>query len=229
MKDTTDKNDAPHTELELGYRFHLNERVDAIGYPSLGIVLHEAPTRHYFDPVAVHLPVAAKSQRGNVLEHLIVHHNWSGQERYRVCAGRVRMFDRQKNSVQAFTYGGSLSIYRADDYTTLTIASPAPILELIYPETPESLSMLLASETEHLLAERRAYWSQRKPGAFEDRLTQAGPRTLYRACIAELRRRFASYAKSGDALMRQLAHLLQREEEEFSQEPEQPQPLAEII
>jgi hypothetical protein len=224
-----DEGNAPHTELELGYRFHLNTRTDTIGYPSLGIVLHEAPTRHYFDPVAVHLTVAAKSQRGDSVEHLAVHHDWHGRERYRVCACRIRLFDREENSVQAFTYGGSLSIYRADDYTTLTITSSAPILEIIYRGQAESLSMLLAAETEHLLAERRTYWSQHQPGTFEERITQVKPRTLYRACITELSRRFTTHTHGDDALMRQFMRLLRKEEENLSQEAESPLSLAEIV
>jgi hypothetical protein len=224
-----DESTAPHTELELGYRFHLNNRADTIGYPSLGIVLHEAPTRHYFDPVTVQLSVVESSQGRDQVEHLAVHHDWHGRERYHVCACRIRMFDREENSVQAFTYGGSLSIYQAGDYTTLTIASSAPILELIYWGQTESLSMLLASETEHLLAERRTYWSQHQPGAFEERIAQVDPRTLYRACITELSSRFTTHTHGNDALMRQFMQLLQKEGENLSQETERPLSLAEIV
>jgi hypothetical protein len=224
-----DESSAPHTELELGYRFHLNTRADTIGYPSLGIVLHEAPTRHYFDPVTVQLSVVESSQGRDAVEHLAVHHNWHGRERYRVCACRIRMFDRDENSVQAFTYGGSLSIYQADDYTTLTIASSAPILELLYWGQTESLSMLLAAETEHLLAERRTYWSQHEPGIFEERITQVEPRMLYQACIAELGRRFTPHTHGDDALMRQFVQLLRKEGENLSQEAEDSLSLADIV
>jgi hypothetical protein len=210
----------PHSQLDLGYRFHIANQPNAIGYPSLGIVLHKAPTDHFFDPRQVAVPVTPSQVSPNPIERLVISYDWHGQSHYDVCAGRVVLTDRQDDTVEAFTFGGDLDIHPSEDYTTATISSSAPILDLGHGQPSPSLSLLLTAEVEVEMAARRAYWSSHKPGEFERRLSvlSDSPVQLYQACLLKLNDKFAIDSHvEGDAMW-QFSHLVHNEARRIRQE-----------
>jgi len=210
----------PHTELELGYRFHVTDQATTIGYPSLGVVLHKEPTDHFFDPEHVSLLVTPASINNRPVEHLVVESDWHGGAHYEVCAGRIVLTDREDKTVEAFTFGGDLDIHPSDDYTTATISSSAPILDLSFDNRPPSLSLLLAAEVEVEMAARRAYWSSHKPGEFERRLARLAdnPVQLYQACLLKLSDKFSGDSHVEGDTMWQFSHLLHNEARRIRQD-----------
>lgn len=210
---------ATHSQLELGYRFHVTDQPTTIGYPSLGVILHKEPTDHFFDPAQVSLLVTP-AINNQPIEHLVIEPDWHGRSHYEVCAGRVVLTDREEKTVEAFTFGGNVDIHPSGDYTTATISSSAPILDLSYENRPPSLSLILAAEVEVEMASRRAFWSSHKPGEFERRLAQIAdnPVQLYKACLLKLSDKFSDDPHVEGDTMWQFRHLLHNESRRIRQE-----------
>jgi hypothetical protein len=195
------------TNNNLGYRFHRKRDPHDPGYPELDIFLHAKPTARHFDPERVDLTIAAMTPQSTGTEHLAIHHGWHGLGHYTVCTGRVILHDRTGKIVEAFTFGGDVHITPEPDLTTVRLVSQAPILELVH-EYPPSVPLLLASEMEVLLAQRRAEWARRDPALFKLHLAEANPWTLYRSCLLALEERFAHFPHARDETLGQFVHFL---------------------
>jgi hypothetical protein len=207
----------------LGYRFHPKRDPHDPGYPGLDVFLHADPTGQHFDPERVGLTIAAVTQQSAGTEHLAIHHGWRGLDHYTVCASRVVLHDRQDKIVEAFTFGGEVYITSEPELTTVSLVSPAPILNLVH-KYPLSIPLRLASEVEVLLAQRRAEWAQRDPARFRLRLAEADPVTLYRSCLLALNERFSHFphdAKNGG--IGQFVHFLRGAVKELKEVPDQGQ------
>ncbi len=172
--------------VDLGYVFYPREYPHAPGHPRLDITIRKAPTGRHFDPVAVHLLIRSRPHipSGGV-ETISIHHPWPYESQFQACAGRIIIDDRFDKKVEAFTFGGNLSVLTQESETSCVLESPAPILELI---STSSIAIALAEETEILLAERRAEWLP-DIEAYEQRLTNVSPHDLYTTCLETLRQK----------------------------------------
>lgn len=206
----------------MGYRFHQKRGPYEPGYPGLDIFLHADPTGHHFDPERVGLTIAAVTLQSTGTEHLAIHHGWHGLDHYTVCASRIVLHDREDKIVEAFTFGGEVHITPEPELTTVSLVSPAPILNLVH-KYPLSIPLRLAAEVEVLLAQRRAEWAQRDPTRFGLLLAEADPRTLYRSCLLALTERFAHFPKTGNEEIGRFIHFLQGAVKELEEVPDEGQ------
>ena len=168
---------------ELGYNFYPARRPSEPGYSRLDILINPKPSELHFDPKSVTLTVYSE-QRG--LEILTIRYGWMLGARFKTAAGQVYIEDKKGKEVEAFTYGGELTIDSSDMAATrLTLISPAPILGN-YSE--DSVAAVIAEETQILLAERRSAWEGREDD-YERQLGTIEPMALYYACLAALQDR----------------------------------------
>ncbi len=174
---------------KLGYCFYPKQDSHDPGYPGLDIFLRAAPTGQHFDPERVELTIAAVTLQRTGTERLTVHHGWHGMDHYTVYPSRVILYDRDCKKVEAFTFGGKVHIAPEAKLTTVSLVSPAPILNLVQ-KYPHSIPLRLTSEVEALLAQRRAEWAQRDSNRFKLLLAETNPRTLYRSCLLSLYEKF---------------------------------------
>jgi hypothetical protein len=186
---------------ELGYSLSTSEDPAVPDDCQLKIVLRPIPTEQHFDPEIVTCSIASAS--GSV-EDLRVHHPWLLGKTYRVCAGHVILQDRKGRQVTAFTFGGELRIESTEARTICRLLSPVSILDY---SQPDSMAHLLGEEVEILLAERRAAWLH-NPAALDRRLAEADPHSLYLACIAALREKFARFPAHHSEPFSQLVHFV---------------------
>jgi hypothetical protein len=112
-------------------------------------------------------------------------HPWGAADQYQVCLGRIVLRDRKEKVVQAFSFGGELTIRVEPDFTLCQLRSDLPILDL----TEENgLELFLVSEIEVILSELRA-----EPAVDESDLEQSlceiEPGMLYVALLLELEAR----------------------------------------
>lgn len=177
---------------ELGYIYHPDSDTISPGYPRLDVILRQMPSRQHFDPDSVRAPVFTLHTHG--LELLKISHPWyGGDQKRRLCAGKVIISDYKDKLVEAFTFGGELVIQTSDQQTVCIFTSPAPILPFEHNPVdllPGDIATLLGSEAEVLMAQRRAHWLHR-PAELENRLGNIEPMRLYCACIAALEAKFA--------------------------------------
>ncbi len=168
---------------ELGYHFYPKRYAHSPGHPRLDVVLSAKPSEEHYDPERLRVRVTSIHEG---VEYITLHHPWhSKTTRYRMCAGRVTLWDRRGKEVAAFTFGGDLSIKPdepGESHTTCTLTSSAPIILLTGELTTPRM---LAEEAEILLARRRAAWEPNKKG-YEQRLASADPLALYTACLETL-------------------------------------------
>lgn len=146
-----------------------------MGYSQLKVYLRSEPTFSHFDPEELRLSVAY--DKG--VDFINVTHPWTGLKQYDVAVGHVLFRDRKDKPVEAFTFGGQISIEPQDTQTTCILRSKAPICKL---RDSVSVQALLARETDILLAERSVEWGGDDAG-FEIRLATADPLLLYYACL----------------------------------------------
>jgi len=92
------------------------------------------------------------------------------------CPGRIILRDRFDKSVEFFTFGGSLEETSGVDEMVFSLRSPAPVLAL--GAQRETISDLLASETESLMAEAEVRWGRDEEG-FNRRLASIDPLQFY--------------------------------------------------
>jgi hypothetical protein len=185
----------------FGYIFYPSEYPGDPGHPRLDIFLRTWPTQHHFDPELVALQAVSPFRN---VEHLRISHPWTALSDYQTVAGLASLTDRLGKQVYAFTFGGRVHIEESTGFTWVTLTSPAPILGMIH---ENSLSTILARESELLLAERRAAWAEDR-SAFDRRLITADPFTLYMTFLRALRRRFEHYPHQEDTLQRDFLHFL---------------------
>lgn len=208
------------SSVELGYIYYPDTDTISPGYPRLDVILRAMPSGQHFDPDSVRAPVVTPHARG--IELLKINHPWyAGDQRRRLCAGKVIISDHKGKLVEAFTFGGELVIKAAAEQTVCILTSPTPILPLeqtMVDMLPVDSATLLATEAEILLAHRRAYWLH-QPAELEDRLAKLDPLMLYCACIAALEVKFSHPAMNdSDENMRffQFLHTEQRHLKETS-------------
>ncbi|MCO5183225.1 MAG: hypothetical protein M9928_06890 [Anaerolineae bacterium] len=170
---------------DLGYIFFPREQPDHIGFPRLDVIIPAKPTYRHFDPQNAKFQIVSASHD---IEHIIVHHPWSLDKHYHVCAGRIYAADRNAKQFEAFSLGGQLEIATEIDRTVCALTSNAPI----FPVTPEhDLPMWIVTELEILLAQQRAHWDPQHPHAFETHLSTVDPFTLYASCLQALQAKSA--------------------------------------
>jgi hypothetical protein len=177
---------APTGPPELGYYFSPPAQPDEPGHPRLDIYLRDRPTLQHFDPEQV---ISWIIDNNGFIEKISIYHPWSGLQRYRLCAGRIFMIDRKDTKTEAFTYGGGLEINSHTKYTHCILVSPAPILGIF---AENDISTLLVSETEILLAQRRAARLETDIN-YDDLLAAVEPRALFYASLLDLKDKFHAY------------------------------------
>jgi len=190
---------------DYGYSYAHKLYSHAPGYPRLDVIIAEHPTEEHFDPQYVELFVRSDDDPPS-LDRLTVEYPWTQGNRYTICAGRIKLYDRKGKPVQAFTFGGRLSIAEQPGWIECRIESPAPILDL---SSGSPTVLTLAEETEIIFAERRAAWPD--DADFEDRLVKVAPEVLYAACLDALRDRFAGMPHLGLPQVTQFTSFLRAE------------------
>jgi hypothetical protein len=188
---------------DLGYILYPPRRESEPGYSRLDVILRDIPTEHHFDPLEVHLDVAALEE--DVLS-IMLEHPWPRREKYQACAGMVELIDRKGKHLEVFILGGSLQVEPEAEHTTLILASPAPIF--LPAESP--LDELLVEEAEILFAQRHAT-REITPGVYEKHLVEAPPLELYHAVLMAIRERYRLMPPSENELTLKLKHILREE------------------
>lgn len=168
---------------QLGYYFHPSRQAGSPGHPQLDINLVEEPTRQHFDPQRATFWVVGSD--GDVVQVTILH-PWRGQQRLRVCAGRIIMVDRKGKMVEAFSLGGDLEMTVHETCTSCELTSSAPIIHL---QDTQDVPTDLVSEFEALLARLHARWHGDDIG-FRKKLATIEPFTLFVAGLAAIKERF---------------------------------------
>ena len=195
--------DTEASNLDLGYILYPHRRPYEPGYPRLDVVLRSIPTGQHFDPLKVHLYISSPKLG---LNPLTVEHPWSDLNDYTVCAGTMEIIDKTGKHLDAFTFGGSLHIQTTEEYTLLTLTSPAPILV----PAGSRLEQFLVDEVKITLAERRAE-REVQPGLFEKLLIAAPPFELYYAVITSILERCHHLHSSDHSLIYKLEYALRAE------------------
>ncbi len=174
--------------LDFGYAFEPDGSPDHPAHTRLRIVLRAHPTLAHYDPEHVTLPIITPNRE---VEELRLFHPWPADRAYRAAAGRIILEDRLGKKVEAFSFGGALTLDAEPDYVVVQLESPAPILALQF---PGSVSGHLADAVEGLLAQRRAAHDMAgQPHQFETRLARFAPEDLYQACLHALQARLSAH------------------------------------
>ena len=196
---------------QLGYWFSPPETVHAPGGNRLDIVLHEASITGKFGSKSVDLSV--KSGEHSITS-IRIHHPWSYERTYQVCAGLVEIFDDKGEPFEAITLGGRLQIDPREKFTTCTLMSSAPILVIT---DAKPLEILFVDEIKILIAERRAE-RLAEPHSYEERLINADPLTLYISLIyALIEKTEHSHYKDNTQIM-QLLNFIHAERKRLQEE-----------
>lgn len=188
---------------KIGYVYHY-PRLDHPSDPfRLDIHIFPFPTEMHFDIKSAHF--FAKNQAGGI-ERLSISHPWSFEESAQVCAGLVEMQDDKGKKEEAFTFGGRLLVNSQEAFTTCTLVSSAPILEI---SGASPLHKLFIEEVEILLAERQAEYP--RLADYEQRLIQANPQKLYLSSLAALIQKFEPFPHKDELYARFLVYLHQQQ------------------
>ena len=179
--------DQSHLNTELGYYFYHRRYPHSPGYPGLEIHIYDFPTFLHFDPQRLLIPAVRIRPQGSFgpFEQLTIQHPWPFGNQYRVCAGGFKVIDRIGKSVDAFSFGGNLSIHSEESLTTCLIESPAPILGV---GNDSANPTILAEECEIILAQRRAAWYSERN--FNEHLATVDPLKLYVTCLNFLKKKY---------------------------------------
>jgi len=172
-------------ELSLGYVFHPDVDHGAIGYARLDVALRPKPTGLHFDPSAVIVKIVMPD--GRVQASTIGYRATRAIDANKLVAGRILLHDHRGKMVEAFSFGGEITVTTSLGVTICHITSPAPIIELTM---DEPLPTLLVEEVETLLAHEHAVLDQQHVD-FDSRLAQIDPVLLYCACLAELQKKLS--------------------------------------
>ncbi len=173
--------------LDFGYAFEPDSSPDHPAHTRLRIVLRAHPTHAHYDPERVTLPIITP---GHEIQALQLYHPWPADRAYRAAAGRIVLQDRLGKKVEAFSFGGAVTLDAEPEYVVVHLESPAPILALQF---PGSVSSHLTDAVEGLLAQRRAAHDVAgQPHYFETCLAQLAPDALYQACLHALHARLSA-------------------------------------
>jgi hypothetical protein len=184
--DKKQDNDLPN----IGYLFHYPKLDHPADKFRLDIFISSIPTEKHFDVESARFHVR-NPELG--IENMTVSHPWSNPQKVRVCAGLVILEDRFGEKVEAFAFGGQLSIEVKELQTVCILVSSAPILK-ITSSSPQQ--KLFADEFEILLAEQRAKYPDHFK--FEQHLCDIDPFTLYLACLKKLVTKFEELPHKDD-------------------------------
>jgi hypothetical protein len=198
---------APFQEPLLGYVFQPDPDHGSIGYALLKVVLRAKPTGLHFDPSAV--IVTSVMPDGRIHSTTIRHPSYSATDAGKLIAGRILLHDHKGKVVEAFSFGGDLTVTSQEELTICLITSPAPIIALA---RTEPMPTLLVEEVETLLAHEHAVLDQHGED-FEGHLAQIEPSLLYCACLGELHKKLSisSGVIAGSPEMRHLIEFLPSE------------------
>jgi len=177
-------------ELDIGYFFFKKGTGDSFNTPAFGINIYEHPTLNHFDPDHADLYIVNSEKE---LELLTVFHPWTRRKEYQLAPGLITISDRVEKKIEAFSFGGLLTIQSFPEKTSSLIISPAPILRL-EPDNITTMAELLAEEMIKLLAVSKAEYLPKNKD-FETRLASIPPLQLY---IASLRSIMNIYGKIPD-------------------------------
>lgn len=181
-------------EPNLGYRFLPASYPQAIGHPKLEINILCVPSEEHFDPKIVLVPIftTISSVHPHQIEQLKVFHPWAYHGVYQVAPGLITISDRKGKKVEAYSFGGTMTIEADENCTTCMIQSDAPIVEVA---RARPAVIKLVQEVEILFAGRRVEWAE-DLAAFEARLVDVPVSTLYAVILNELETRYDK-AQSG--------------------------------
>lgn len=212
---------------ELGYYFHPSSWAHLPGHPQLDVHLYYHPTLRHYDPERADYPIVGSD---GSLEKLHLTPNWRGSPNYRIGIGRIILHDRRGKIVEAFSFGGQLTITNQETYTLCTLTSPAPIWGLV---TPYCIESDLASEVEALLARQEADWAVHHRPGFSRRLAQLDPWSLFMACLWSVEQALAEIPDSAqDDPMRQeeqVIHKIRRMIQTTENNTARPLPLDKLL
>jgi len=203
-------------EPDLGYLFHSHETLDHPGHPRLDVIIPATPTYEHFDPQKAQFYIV--SPEGDI-EHLSIHHPWTMEKRYRVCAGRIVLTDRKAKRVEAFSFGGDLQILSDEDHTVCALVSAVPIFPLF---TTHDLSMWIVAEFEILLAQQKAHLDPQHPHDFQTHLAAVDPFLLYASCLQALQDKANHIHTGAVEFDRQGAQFVQTEVKRLQEKGEWP-------
>jgi hypothetical protein len=192
--------------FDFGYQFYPREDGGDIGYTRLDVVLRREPTEEHFDPEEFQLAVLSKHDG---IDHLRIHHPWTGELNYRACVGHAHFRDRKQKIVNIYTFGGSLSFDSSKRQTACILTSPAPILRL---ENITSIEFLLAQETDILMAEK-AIASGTSWMALHEKAAGMGPLLFYRACLVSLEKKYRDFVHKELEHIQEFYNFIKREME----------------
>jgi hypothetical protein len=167
---------------KIGYLYHYPKLDHPTDKFRLDIFLSSQPTEQHFDVLRVVLPIQTST---GVFEQLKITHPWNEGKSYQLCMGVVRMEDRLGKKEEAFSFGGEITITAEGKYTSCSLVSPAPILEI---SGASPIPALLIEELEILLAEHKA--ANPDVNEYETRLCSSSPEDLYQSFLFDLIRKF---------------------------------------
>jgi hypothetical protein len=141
------------------------------------------------------------------IEQQTITHPWPWENDHWVCPGRVMLVDRKSERVDAYTFGGSLTIHSQDRRTVCSLESTAPIVNL---HAGNDIARLLAAEVEVLLAMKRAKLLS-DLSAYELWLANLDPLEFYAACLNELQKKFDRFPDEDLTLLQDFLNFLDTE------------------
>ncbi|MEJ2551064.1 MAG: hypothetical protein P8Z42_10170 [Anaerolineales bacterium] len=217
-------------EAELGYRFVAGRNPQSIGYRRLEINILCAPSERHFDPKITQIPIFTlkDSVRPHKIDQLEIYHPWVYRDTYQVAPGLVTLADRKGKKVEAYTFGGKLTIDSDENCTTCVLQSDAPIIEINH---ANPAIMKFIDEVEIILAEQRANRAADLED-FEARLEKVPVSKLYVACLMELKKKIGGAQAGGDFVDRKLADIIDEERQFMRKEgswPEKPPSFSEML
>lgn len=193
----------PKTFLpKIGYVYHYPRLDNPTELFRLDIYISPIPSEMHFDVKSVHLFTRTQVES---IERLSISHPWSFEQTVHVCAGLVEMEDFKGKKEEAFTFGGRLRIDTQEAFTTCTLVSSAPIMEI---SGASLMGKLFVEEVEILLAERQAEYTLVHD--YEKRLAKADPLQLYLASLETLIQKFETFPNKDEVYARFLIYLHQQ-------------------
>ncbi len=217
-------------EADLGYRFVAGRNPESIGYPRLEINILCAPSERHFDPKIAQISIFTlkDSVRPHKINQLEIYHPWVYRDTYQVAPGLVTLADRKGKKVEAYTFGGKLTVDSDEYCTSCVLQSDAPIIEINH---TNPVIMKFIEEVEIILAEQRANQATDLEG-FEARLEKVPVSKLYIACLMELEKKIKDAQGSGGDVDRKLLDLIEGERRFMRKEgswPENPPSFSKIL
>ena len=181
-----------YAEFDLGYWFESFDKSDALGYRALDVNVYHTPPGHHFDPERVTFPTV---NVGGALTTATITHPWRGRGSLPLAVGDIILRDRRQKRVEAFTFGGDVTLHVFADRTYCRFTSPVPFFQRSSHAHGEDGGSVIAAEVEALLARRRAAGHGDDAG-FSRRLAAVEPTVLYVATLKALEAHFVAMPAS---------------------------------